>query len=268
MKKCYGVMLLGMVLMGGMAHANDYEKIQKKGEIVIGVRDSSPPFGFFDKARGTVWGYDIEFAQNIAHKLGVKPVFKTVDPADRITALKDGRVDIVLATLAKTAERMREIEFSLGYFLATQKLLAKKKVGFKDINQLDAMTVCVPAGSSNAQYLRRLSANVKIDSTLPDTAEVFKAIGEGRCEATCGSEGSLLRNLSKLPNKADFEVPDVPLEVEVYAVGLRKGEKKLQDQINLALLDLEKGGEAAAIYDRYFGAASPVPVTRTFKITK
>ncbi|MBB5016816.1 polar amino acid transport system substrate-binding protein [Chitinivorax tropicus] len=267
MKKRYGVMLLGMLLAGAV-QAGDWEKIEKKGEIVIGVRDSSPPFGFFDKGRGTVWGYDVEFGQHIAQKLGLKPVFKTVDPADRINVLKDGRVDLVLATLAKTAERMREIEFSLGYFLATQKLLVKKKVGFKDVAQLDSLSVCVPAGSSNAQYLRRLSASVKIDSSQPDTAEVFKAIGEGRCEATCGSEGSLLRNLSKLPNKADFEVPDVPLEVEVYAVGMRKGDKKLVEQVNTALLDLEKSGEAAAIYDRYFGPASPVPVARTFKITK
>ncbi|MDK2125010.1 transporter substrate-binding domain-containing protein [Parachitinimonas caeni] len=259
--------LLVGLFVSAMAHANDWEKIQKKGEIVIGVRDSSPPFGFFEKSRGTVWGYDIEFAQYIAHKLNVKPVFKTVDPADRLTVIKDGRVDIVLATLAKTPERMKEIEFSLGYFVATQKLLAKKKYAFKDVSQLDNMTVCVPAGTTNAQYLRRLSASVKIDQ-LPDTAEVYKALAEGRCEATCGSEASLQRGLAKLPNKAEFEVPDVPLEAEIYAVGMRRGERHLQEQIDKALIEAEKTGEAVAIYDRYFGPQSPVPVPRSFKIAR
>ncbi|QDQ28367.1 transporter substrate-binding domain-containing protein [Chitinimonas arctica] len=246
--------------------ADDADKIKEKGEVVIGVRDSSPPFGFFDKAKGTVSGYDIDFANFVARKLGLKPVFKTVDPADRIKALKEGRVDLVFASLAKTAEREKEVDFSVGYYVSTQKLLAKKGK-FKDLLQLDMLTVCAPKGTTNARYLQDISQKVKIVAPA-DYAESFAALQDGRCEAVSGPEATLLGNLSKLPNRGEFEVPDVPVASEALGVGIRKGEKRLQKMVNDALADAESSGEAAKIYERWFGANSPVQIPRSFKINR
>ncbi|MBB5016990.1 polar amino acid transport system substrate-binding protein [Chitinivorax tropicus] len=266
MKKVGWLCLAGLAMSASVWAADDWDKIQEKKQIVIGVRDSSPPFGFFDKSKGSVSGYDIEFAQLVAKKLNLTPVFKTVDPADRMPALKDGRVDVLFATFAKTKEREKEVEYSLGYFVSTQKIVAKKGK-FHDLLQLDSMTVCVPKGTTNAKYLQDLSQKVQIKQ-LEDYAEVFKALSEGKCEFASGPEPTLLGNINKMANKADFEVPDVPLAAEVYAVGMRKGQKRLQQQINEALVDAEKSGEAAKIYDNWFGPKSPVPLMRTFKITQ
>ncbi|HEY9101419.1 transporter substrate-binding domain-containing protein [Chitinimonas sp.] len=252
------------LLANSAAQADDYDKIKAKGEIVIGVRDSSPPFGFFDKKSGTVTGYDVEFALHVAKKLGFKPVFKTLDPAERIPALKDGRVDLVMATFAKTKEREREVDFSLGYFVATQKLLAGKGK-FHDLLQLDKMTVCVPKGATNAGYLRNVSTGVTI-LELADYTEDFNALRAGKCEAVSGPEPTLLGNLAKLPNKQDYEVADVPIASEVYAVGIRKGEKRLAKAVNEALTESESSGEAARIFETYFGLKSAAPMMRTFKI--
>ncbi len=248
------------------AHADDLDKIRAKGEVIIGVRDSSPPFGFFDKSHGTVSGYDIDFANYVVRKLGVKPVFKTVDPADRIKALKDGRVDLVFASLAKNAEREKEVDFSVGYYVSTQNLVAKKGQ-FKGLLQLDQMTVCAPTGTTNARYLKDLSQTVKVVA-LADYAESFNALRDGRCEAVSGPEATLLGNLSKLPNKQAYEVPDVPIASEALGVGIRKGEKRLQQAVNEALADAETTGEAAKIYDRWFGTGAAVQLPRSFRISR
>lgn len=259
-------LLMTMALASVGVQADDWDKIKAKGEIVIGVRDSSPPFSFYDKNRSTVSGYDIDFARYITGKLGLKPVFKTVDPADRLPSLKEGRVDILIASLAKTRDREKEIEFSLGYFVSTHKLVARKG-RFKDLLQLDQMTICVPKGSTNAGHLQEISQTVKIVQ-LPDYAEAFAAMKEGRCEAVSGPEATVQGNLSKMPNRGEFELADVPVASEALAVGIRKGEKTLQKQINDTLIEAETSGEAGRIFERWFGANSASPMPRTFKIVR
>lgn len=249
-------------------HADDLDKLKAKGQIVIGVRESSPPFAFFDKAKGSVSGYDIEFAQYVAKKIGLKAIFKTVEPADRIPALKTGRVDVLFATFAKTHEREKEVDYSLGYFVATQKMLSKKG-RFQHLLQLDNMTVCVPKGATNGKYLRDLSQKVEI-TEMEDYGEVFTALREGRCEFASGPEPTMLGNLNKMPapQRSDFELADVPIASEVYAVGLRKNQKGLQKVINQALIDAEKSGEAGRIFEHWFGTNSPVQLNRNFKIMR
>ncbi|MGQ5523325.1 transporter substrate-binding domain-containing protein [Chitinimonas sp. PSY-7] len=249
-----------------MAQADDLDKVKEKGEVIIGVRDSSPPFGFFDKAKGTVSGYDIDFANYVARKMGVKPVFKTVDPADRIKALKEGRVQLIIASLAKSAEREKEVEFSVGYYVSTQKLVAKKGM-FKGLLQLNQMTVCAPAGTTNARYLKDLSPTIKLVEPA-DYAESFAALRDGKCDGVSGPEATLLGNLAKMQNKEAYEVPDIPIASEALGVGIRKGEKRLQQAVNDALVDAENTGEAAKIYDRWFGTGAAVQLPRSFKISR
>ncbi|MGQ5523326.1 transporter substrate-binding domain-containing protein [Chitinimonas sp. PSY-7] len=261
--------ILLTVLAAGIAftaQADDLDKIRAKGEVVIGVRDSAPPFGFFDKARGTVSGYDIEFAMLVARQIGVKPVFKTIDPADRIKVLKDGRADLVIASLGKTAEREKEVDFSLGYFVSTQKLVAKKGT-FKDLLQLDKMTVCVATGTTNGPKLKAMSKNIKLVEQA-DNAEMFKALQEGQCDAASGAEATLLGNLAKMPGKQAYEVPDVPIASEAFGIAMRKGEKRLQQQVNDALTMSENSGEAEKIFDHWFGAGAAVQLPRSFKISR
>lgn len=253
-----------LALFALQAGADDLDRIKDKGEVIIGVRDSSPPFGFYDKKTGTVTGYDIEIAQQIAQSLGLKPVFKTVDPADRIPALKEGRIDLIVASFSKNREREKEVGFSLGYYVSTQKLVVKKN-SFSSLQQLDKMSVCAAKGTTTPGYLKELSKGVSI-TELPDYAEAFSALGAGRCQAVAGAEEALWGNLTKLPGRQAYEVANVPLASEALAVGLRKGEIRLQKAINAALVTLEMSGAAQHIYDNWFGSRSPQPRDRSFKI--
>lgn len=258
--------MLAAALLGPAMAADDLDKIKAKNEIVIGVRESSPPFAFFDKAKGRVSGYDIDFAQYVAKRLGVTPVFKTVEPADRIPALKDGRVDVLFATFGKNREREKEVDFSVGYFVGTQKMVAHKG-RFTNLTQLDKLTVCVPKGTTNAKFLQEVTAAVQVKQ-FEDYSEVFAALKDGRCEYASGPEATMLGNLAKMPLPArnDFEVAEVPIASEVLGAGIRKGQKRLQLAVNDALIDAEKSGEAAKIFDQWFGGNAPVQLNRNFRI--
>ncbi|MGQ5523267.1 hypothetical protein ACUHMQ_08410 [Chitinimonas sp. PSY-7] len=74
-------------------------------------------------------------------------------------------------------------------------------------------------------------------------------------------------NIAKLPGRGGITVlDDISLGMEIFAMGMRKGEKGLQKAVNDALIESEKSGEAVRIYNQYFGQHTAVPQPRVFKI--
>ncbi|MGQ5523265.1 transporter substrate-binding domain-containing protein [Chitinimonas sp. PSY-7] len=246
------------------AMADDLDKIKSKGEITIGVRQEAPPFSFYDKAAGTVTGYDVAFGQYIAKQLGVKPVFKPITAAERIPALKEGRIDIVIAALAKTPDREKTLEFSLGYFVAVQKFAAKPG-RFNNLSQFNGAKICYAQGTTTDSWLAdNLPKAIPISTSVYSVA--FRTLTEGGCDAVAGPATILKGNLAKIPNSGLVVLDDIPLGVEIFAMGMRKGEKRLQKSVNEALIESEKTGEAVRIYEQYFGQHTAVPQLRVFKI--
>ncbi len=128
MKK-WGMMLLAFVLMAGFgsaALADTLASIKAKGVMVFGVRDSIHGFGYIDEKTRELIGYDVDFCNAIARKLGVKAEFKPLTGATRIPQLVSGNVDLVAATMTKTEERAKQIDFSYTYFLTGQKFITRK----------------------------------------------------------------------------------------------------------------------------------------------
>ena len=93
-------------------------KIQAAGEIKIGVKYDVPPFGFKNPQTDDIEGFDVDFGQAIADKLGVEPNFIEAISDNRIPFLQDGTVDLVLSTMTINAERAQEIGFSEPYYIA------------------------------------------------------------------------------------------------------------------------------------------------------
>lgn len=250
----------------GMASATSLETIQRNGSIVIGVRDSSPPFSQLDPQTRALKGYDIEFALGIAKRLNVKPIFKTLESNDRLPWLKQGKADIVVAVLSRTPEREKEIDFSVGYFVTDTRVLAKKG-RFKSEKDLAGAYLSAVNASTGAKLLRQNFPKTKL-AEFDDVPETIKALNAEIVEGVVDDAPVLALALNKLPEpqRSKYAISDFALALEVYSVGLPKGEKTLQVAINNALVDMENSGEAAAIFNRWFGPNSTAPIARIFKI--
>ncbi|WP_373974466.1 transporter substrate-binding domain-containing protein [Chitinibacter sp. SCUT-21] len=258
---------LAFTVLASLAHATSLEAIQKKGEIVIGVKDSSPPFSMMDTKTRALKGYDIDFALGIAKRLNVKPVFKIVESDDRIPHLKNDTVDIVVADLTRTAEREREIDFSVGYFVTDDRILAKKG-RFKSEADLAGAQIAVTATSSTSKKMKKNLPNTP-QVEFEDKPEMVKALLAGSVEGVAADGPVLAAFLSRMPaaQRAQYEISDFAIEIKTIAVGMQKGEKKLQEAVNLALVDMENTGEAVTIFNRWFGPQTAMPMMRIFKIS-
>lgn len=249
-----------------LAQADDLEKLIEKNHIVVGINSAAAPFSAFDKAAATASGFEVDLALQVAKILGMKAEFRALTPTDRVAALHDKRVDVLFATLPKLPELEKEVDYSISYFVGAQKTLSKKGQ-FTELGQLDKSNVCAVKGSYSIHYLQILSAWVSVVQQQ-DNVEMLSALQSGVCSLAAGNEGILLYALNKMgsPKNAEFEVSSIPLATEIYAVGMRKGQRRLQKKINDALLEVEASGAAEQIYERWFGTSSKAPLIRTFKM--
>src|SRR5437870_3017360 len=71
--------------------------VKKRGAVLAGVRNDFPPLGFTSQ-QGEWVGYDIELAQYVANKLGVKLEKVLITPATRVPMLVNGNVDFIMLT--------------------------------------------------------------------------------------------------------------------------------------------------------------------------
>lgn len=268
MKKLVTV-VLSLLLVGASAASalagDTLADVKKKGVLVCGVKDSLPPFGYVDEKTRNIVGYDIDFCNEIAKRLGVRLELKPVTSASRMPQLMEGNIDIIAATMTKNAERAKQIDFSDTYFFTGQKFLTKKGT-VKSLKDLEGKKIGTAKGSTSEQNAAKAVPSATILS-FDDYPQAFLALQQGKVIAVTTDESILAGMLGKAPNKQEFEIPDIRISDEPYGLGMRKGDKNFVDFVNKTIVDMEKSGQAKAIFEKWFGPNTTTPLARTFKIT-
>jgi len=259
------VAALAAVSAKAVLAADTLADVKKKGVLVAGVKDSLPPFGYIDEKSRQIVGYDIDFINAIAKKLGVKVELKPVTSASRMPQLQESHIDIIAATMTKNAERAKVIDFSHAYFLTGQKFITKKGT-VKTLKDLEGKRIGTAKGSTSEQNVAKALPTATVLS-FDDYPQAFLALQQGKVQAVTTDEAILAGILAKSPNKAQFEIPNVQISDEPYGLGMRKGDKNFVDFVNKTILEMEKSGEAAKIFNKWFGPNTQFHLERTFKIT-
>jgi len=263
------LMLLMWLVLIGTAHADTLDQIKKDGVLVVGVRNGMRPFGFIDKAKMELVGYDVDFARAIAGKLGVKLQLKSSDAkspdAPLIPLLLERKVDLIAGAMTKSAERMKQIDFSLTYYVTGQTFLVKKGT-VKAVSDLAGKTIGTTRKSTAIDNLKNVLPGITI-VRFSNYREAFTALKMGGISAVCTDATILEGLLAADPQKAAYEILDARISSESYGLGVRKGDRKLLDFVDRTLLELEQSGEAAKIYDKWFGKDSEFYTKRAFTIT-
>jgi polar amino acid transport system substrate-binding protein len=259
-------LLFVFTLCGALFAAETLDTIKKRGALIAGVKDSTPGFGYVDEKTREIVGYDVDFVRALANKLGVKLQLKSVTSASRMPQLVEGNIDIIAATMTKTAERAKQIDFSYTYFFTGQKFLTRKGA-VKTLADLDGKKIGTAKGSTSEQNAAKALPKAQILS-FDDYPQAFLALQQGKVVAVTTDESILANLLAKAPNKERFEIPNIQISDEPYGLGIRKGDKAFLDFVNKTLLEMEKSGEAKKVFDKWFGPTSPTPLERgSFKIT-
>jgi len=253
-----------LVVASTSAYADRLDDIKRAGVLRVAAFDSNPPFGFVDSKDNQIVGLDVDYARAVAKSLGVKLEVQPTNPANRIAFLKSGKVDLVFANFTITDDRKKEVDFSTPYFASGTQFIAKKGV-LKSPEQLNGLRIGADKGTTNEQQVRAKFPNATIVA-YDDTPFAFAALRTGNVQAITQDGPKLVALLARSPDKASYEISPFTISNDYEGVGVPKGEARLLDVVNSTLTHLESDGEAAQIYDKWFGPKSAAPLPRLFKI--
>ena len=237
-------------------------QIQAAGKLTCGVKFDVIAFGFRNPTSGEVEGFDADLCREIATALGVEPEFVEAISANRIPFLLEDRVDVVISTMTRTADRLEEIDFSKIYYLAGQKILVKSDSSYQTVDDLvtAAVKVCSAQGSTSEANLRTKGVAETNLVLFPTYSEAATALLDGRCEAV-STDDSILFGLAQ--QNEGLEVRGDAFSEEPLGIGIKKGKEDLVAFVNGVLDAMAADGRWAALYDEhikpYTGEDAPEP---------
>ncbi len=253
----YAVMAASAVvalLPGRPAHADVLANIQKAGVIRVAIPNDFPPFGSLGPDL-KLQGYDIDMANLVAKELGVKAELVPVTSTNRIPFLTTGKVDIVISSLGKNAERAKVIDFTQAYAPFPKSVYGPKDASIKKPADLAGKTIGVTRGSTEDLALSAVapaSATIKRYEDNNATAQSYligqvQLVTVGNIVANAVNERTKLRQLD-----LKFPVEDTPCYV-----GVAKGEPALLDKVNAAITKLKTDGRLNDLSQRWIKMPLP-----------
>jgi ABC-type amino acid transport substrate-binding protein len=224
-------------------------KIQKAGEITIGVKFDVPPFGFKNPQTNEVEGFDVDMGKFIAEALGVEPKFIEAISDNRIPFLERGTVDLILSTMTINAERDMEIDFSEPYYIAEGRILAPKGSDIKGLEDLGGKAVCTALGSTYEETIRTEAPDA--DLKLVDTYSECLELLQNEAIDAISTDDVILTGM--IIQDDSLEMVGDRLTTEPYGVGIKEGDKQLKGFVDGVLKKVEADGRWEETYQKWVG---------------
>jgi polar amino acid transport system substrate-binding protein len=242
--------------------------IKERDYLTVGVDQNSYRWGYRDPNSTNedvaLEGFDIDLAQRIAEEiLGKDPDirFKAIPTNERIRALQEGRVDMVVRTMTISCKRLGEVAFSAPYFTTGQQVLAPKKSAIKGYDKtLAGKRICTAEGStanetlSDDQQAGRLPASTDIRTVVvPNQLDCLVRLQLGEVDAVV-TDGALAA--SQAAQDPTVELKGGTFTTEYYGVAMNKKAEDLVRRVNQVIEDYRESGWQTS-YDKWLSATLP-----------
>ena len=229
----------------------------RDGILRVGSDIPFPPFESFPEGATTPAGIDVDLAQALGERLGVKVEFQDLDVGSRIPSLEAGQVDTIISAMTITEARRQRIDF-IPYFRGGSGILvpAGNPTGIQDDQDLCLHTVAVAADRTiQLDQLRALNTglcagDVKIRVKTFD--QHSQAVGEllaGGADAVLADYPEALNDVLLSPGR--LEVIDFQIHPVIYGIGVRKDSPELRQALTEALIAMMRDGAYDAIMQRW-----------------
>jgi len=226
------------------------DNVLKSKKIKIAIPTDYPPYGSVDKTM-TPQGLDVEMAQLIAARLGVKAELVPVTSANRIPYLQTRKADLVISTLGKNAEREKVIDFSSAYAPFFQAVYASKSLNIKSFADMGGKSVAVTRGAMEDQELAKVAPPNVDYKRFEDNNATIAAFVAGQTQTLATSAavaGDMMQKNPQLNAEYKLLLKDSPC-----FVGIAKGEDPLKAKVNEIIAAAKKDGTLDAMAKKWLG---------------
>lgn len=235
------------------AAAQTADEIKKKGTLTVGLLVDFPPYGTVN-AQNQPDGYDADVARLLAKDLGVKLDLVPVTGPNRIPYLLTNKVDVLVASLAVTPERAKQVQFSKPYSAATIVLYGAKKTNIKTPADLKGLRIAVARASTQDTALTAIAPEGTEIRRFDDDASAMQALLSGQVDAI-GCSTTVAAQIAK--RAGDAYENKLVLKQQFMAVAMRQGQPDLLTTVNEFVTRNTSNGELNKLYEKWL--QSPLP---------
>ncbi|HOC33517.1 MAG TPA: amino acid ABC transporter substrate-binding protein [Ruminococcus flavefaciens] len=228
------------------------QNILDKGELVLGLDASFPPMGFTDE-NNEIIGFDIDVAQEVCNRMGVELVKQPINWDTKEEDLKVGKIDCIWNGMSINPARAEAMNLSDPYMKNEMIFVVPADSEVKSMDDLEGKTVGVQTGSTAQEILEAWDKFDTItESPLEENVTALSQMELGFSDAVFLD--SVVANYFITSNNKDYVVLDGNLEAEEYAIGFRKEDQALRDEVQKTLSEMKADGALGEISTKWFGS--------------
>lgn len=247
------LMLMSTVLTGcsGGASNDLLAQIKERGEIIIAMEGTWAPWTYHDENDQLV-GYDVEVAQLIAEKLGVKATFVEGEWDGLLAGLDSKRYDILVNGVDIMESRQEKYDFTTPYAYNHTVIIVRGDN--EDIHSLDDLAGKKTANTISGIFAEMAESHGAEVTGVTALNQSFELLAQGRVDATLNDEVTYLSYVRQHP-EADVKIAARTDEASSIAIPLRKEKETetLRAEISKILEELSKSGKLSELSLKYFG---------------
>lgn len=219
-----------------------------EGVLTMGTNAAFPPYEFYDGEE--IVGIDAEIAGLLAEKLGLTLEIMDMDFSTIVTSVQSGGVDIGLAGMTVTEERLENVNFTDSYATGVQVIIVKEDSDIASADDLEGKLIGVQEGTTGHQYCAEDYGEENV-LALPNGATAVQNLMQGAVDCVVIDEQPAL---SFVEANEGLKILDTEYVIEDYAAAVSKENPALLDALNAALKELKEDGSIQAILDKYIKA--------------
>ncbi|WP_461009556.1 glutamate ABC transporter substrate-binding protein [Streptomyces capparidis] len=243
---------------GRMPAGSTMERIRERGRLIAGVDQNTYLWGYRDPATGDIEGFDIDLVREVARAILGDPdrvEYRTLPSSERLTAVAEGRVDIVAHSVTITCERKRHVAFTADYFHDGQRVLVRRDSAARTLADLAGRRVCSARGTTSIEELARARPAVRpVAATEWTDCLVLLQLGE--VEAVSTTEHVLQGLMAQDP---ETKIVGPVFTFEPHGLVVAKENADLVRFANAVLDRMRRNGHWERVYERWMGRFGPVP---------
>lgn len=231
------------------------QKVLDSGKFILGLDATFEPMGYTNE-NDEIVGFDIDVAEEVCARMGVELVKEPIDWDTKEQDLAVGRIDCIWNGMSINPSRAEQMNLSDPYMKNEMVFVVPSSSDVASMGDLAGMNIAVQNGSSAQDILEAselcTSGNPVAVTAMATNVEALHQLELGLVDAVFLD--SIVANYQITSAGKDYKVLPDGLEEEEYAIGFRKEDQALRDEVQKLLGEMKADGKLGEISTKWFGS--------------
>ena len=233
------------------AHDDSLQRVMlEERELVMGLDGTFSPMAFTDES-GEIVGFDVDVAQEVCDRLGIRLVKKVIDWSTKEDALNSGEIDCIWGAMSATPARAETMNLSDPYMQNELIFVVSRDSDVRVMDDLRGKRVGVQPASTVEEVLEASDIYPDITVVLTDHDNLLRKLQDGELDAILTD--SVLAYYFLYTSEEQYYVLSDSLGEEGYVIGFRKGDQALRDKVQEIIYEMGADGTLGEICRKWFG---------------